>query len=300
VAGSVPRFVAMMNQEARAVGATRTHFANPDGLPNPDHVTTALDLARIAAAAIRNPTLVQVLGTKVLERYPMPSGPPQPMVNQDRLLWTFPGIVGGKIGFTDQAGNTMVAVARRHGMTLIAVVLHDVPWTYFGDVAGLLDYGFAHYHQVTLVPAGLALGRRPIAGVVGRSAPLETAGAVTWAVENGGQVAVTTHLAVPRRLPSGRPAGTPVGTLTVGVAGQGATSVPVVLARATPKPPPPARPWRLAWPDLALAAAAVAAAAAGAARRRAKSLRMHMHMRPRRRYRLRRDSVWMRLAGGSR
>lgn len=298
-AGSVPAFVAMMNREAQAVGATHTHFADPNGLPEPTHLTTALDLARIAGAAMREPEIVRILHTKVLERYPMPSGPPQPMVNQDRLLWTYPGIVGGKIGFTDQAGNTMVAVARRHGLTLIAVVLHDVPWTLFSDEANLLTYGFDHYEAATLVPAGLALARRPVAGVAGRTAVLEAAAPVTWVAPLGASVSVRTRLLAPRRVPAGRPRGAVVGSVAVYASGKFAGAVPVALARATPAVPlPRPSPWPgLAW-RLGLALAALVLARRAATGLRARTGRRGKPRR--RRYRVRRDSVWMRVAGGDR
>jgi D-alanyl-D-alanine carboxypeptidase (penicillin-binding protein 5/6) len=288
-AGSVPRFVAMMNREARALGATRTHFVNPDGLPDPRHLTTALDLARIAAAAVRQPELVRILGTQVLPDYPMPSGKPVPMVNQDRLLWTYPGIVGGKIGYTDQAGNTMVAIARRHGMTLVAVVLHDLPWTYFGDEAQLLDYGFAHFRRTVLVRAGAEVATRPVAGVPGRRAQVAAGRTVVWDVPQGGRVATALHLVAPARLPPGRRRGTAVGRLAVYAGGRLAARVPAVLARSTPVPPPP--PLGRRWGGALGLAAAAAVAWAWSRRRRA---------RPRRRYRLRRDSVWLRMAGGAR
>lgn len=296
-AGSVPRFVAMMNAEARAVGATRTHFVDPNGLPEPDHLTTALDLARIASVAIQQPEFLKILHTKVLERYPMPSGPPEPMVNQDQLLWTYPGILGGKIGFTDQAGNTMVAIARRNGLTLIAVVLHDVPWTLFGDESNLLDYGFANYHAGTLVPAGLVVGARPVAHLPSHRVSLEALASVPWAVGSSSSAPLRTVLEAPARVPAGRPRGTVVGSLAVYAGGALAGRVPVGLAQGTPKPPPPPRPWsglalRVLAGALALAllgrAVAVVRAAPGRARAR------------RRRYRLRRDSVWVRMAGGDR
>lgn len=291
-AGSVPRFVAMMNREARALGATRTHFVNPDGLPNPHHLTTALDLARIAAAAVRQPELVRILGTQVLPDYPMPSGRPVPMVNQDRLLWTYPGIVGGKIGYTDQAGNTMVAIARRHGMTLVAVVLHDLPWTYFGDEAQLLDYGFAHYRRAVLVRAGAEVATRPVARVPGRRAQVVAGRTVVWDVPRGARVTAALRLAAPARLPPGRRRGTAVGRVTVYAGGQLAARVPAVLARSTPAPPPP--PLGRRWGG-ALGLAAAAAVAWAWARRRGRR-----RARPSRRYRLRRDSVWLRMAGGAR
>lgn len=293
-AGSIPAFAAMMNAQAAAVGVTRSHFVDPSGLSAPGHLVTALDMARIAAAVLRQPEEVRILATKVLERYPMPSGPPQPMVNQDQLLWTYPGIVAGKIGFTDQAGNTMVAMARRHGMTLVAVVLHDVPWLYWNDEARLLDYGFGAYRRVVLLRAGTRVATLPVLHAADRKVALVTVRPVAWDVPQGPGPAVSTVLATPRHAPAGRARGTVVGSAEVLAGGRTAAVVAVALAAKTPRP---ARPPAQRYAAVAFGGAAalvLVAVATGIGGRRGG--RRHK----RRRYRLRRDSVWLRLAGGAR
>ena len=296
-AGSVPRFVAMMNAEAKALGAPGTHFANPDGLPNPAHYTTALGLARIAAADLRQPEVMRVLHTQVVEHYPLPTGSTAPMVNQDQLLWNYPGIIGGKIGYTPEAGNTMVAIARRHGTTLIAVVLHDVPWQLFQDEANLLNYGFARYRTVSLVLPGAVVARLTVRGEAHRLIPVVTTGSLRWDVVRGSAVHTMTRALLPHVLRPGEARGHEVGTLVVELGGRVVGRVPLALGQrvpALPPPPPPALPRELELLGAFLGAALVARRVQVVRRRRV----LGTALRRRRRYRLRRSPGRLRSAGG--
>ena len=96
VGGSTSDFAALMNQRAAAAGAKRTHFANPHGLTNPAHVTTARDLALIMRAAMTNPLFRQITGTKAYTwKY---SEKPEVLENHNRMLRTYTGFTGGKTG----------------------------------------------------------------------------------------------------------------------------------------------------------------------------------------------------------
>ncbi|MGH2452922.1 MAG: D-alanyl-D-alanine carboxypeptidase family protein [bacterium] len=142
VAGSVERFAVLMNQRARAAGATRSTFVVPHGLYDPAHLTTARDLALITREALRHPTFAALAREQVFtwQRHGLP---PRVVVNRNRLLWTFRGADGVKTGWIAQSGQCLVASATREGRQLIAVVLDSVD--VFGDAARLLEYGFAHY-----------------------------------------------------------------------------------------------------------------------------------------------------------
>ena len=150
VAGSVPAFVALMNEKAAKLGATNTHFTNPHGLPDPiNHYTTAYDLALISAYAMQNPNIVKIVSAReadisFLDRKAMH------VTNTNKLLKTYPGINGLKTGYTREAGDCLVAGANRNGVQLIAVVLNDDNrWT---DAAALLDYGFQQLSQKKALP----------------------------------------------------------------------------------------------------------------------------------------------------
>lgn len=140
VAGSVPKFARLMNEKARQVGAENSHFANPHGLPNPDHVTTAYDLAVIARAAISNPVLNQIVGTKSRQLMSL-DGSSHPVQNHNKLLWRYEGADGVKNGWTAAAQHTLIASATRGGHRLLVTILGDPSygWT---DAAKLLNFGF--------------------------------------------------------------------------------------------------------------------------------------------------------------
>ncbi len=141
IAGSVPAFVALMNAKANELGAANTHFSNPHGLPDPtNHYTTANDLARITARAMQNPEFRKIVATGDYS-VPLLNRPPLRISNSNKLLKSYPGANGVKTGYTEAAGDCLVAAASRGGVQLVVVLLNDDErWT---DAANLLDYGFA-------------------------------------------------------------------------------------------------------------------------------------------------------------
>jgi serine-type D-Ala-D-Ala carboxypeptidase (penicillin-binding protein 5/6) len=177
-AGTVNAFVARMNEEARRLGATQTHFGSPHGLYTPDNYTTAYDLSLITRAAMRNPTIAEIVRTKrwILR---VPGYAPRVLVNHNKLLSRFPGADGVKTGYVDESGLTLVASATRDGWRLIAVLLHTHDM--WGDSARLLSYGFAHYRLKTLARAGESLAvvevpaaKQPVVGTVAGDVTVDT------------------------------------------------------------------------------------------------------------------------------
>jgi D-alanyl-D-alanine carboxypeptidase (penicillin-binding protein 5/6) len=141
VGGSIPAFVDMMNAKAEQVGAINTHFSNPHGLPDPyNHYTTARDLGLIASYAMQKPEFVDIVSTKEYSVNFLNRGN-EYVTNTDKLLKMYPGANGIKTGFTNAAGECLVAGAKRGGVQLIAVVLNsDHRWD---DATALLNYGFS-------------------------------------------------------------------------------------------------------------------------------------------------------------
>ena len=152
LAGSVGSFAAHMNEKAKAIGAKDTHFVNPNGLPNPAHVSTAHDIARIAAYGMKNPKFRSFVGAKEREiTWVTPEKKRALMANTNRLLSTYEGATGIKTGYTNAAGGCLAASARRGGVELIAVVLGAADEeARFTDAAKLLDMGF---RRVKAAPA---------------------------------------------------------------------------------------------------------------------------------------------------
>lgn len=118
VAGSESAFVDLMNQYAKKLGMTHTHFADATGLPNPNHYTTASDLATLTKALITN---FPVDYTWYAQKKFTFNGITQ--YNRNKLLWQDPSVDGLKTGHTKTAGYCLIGSAKRHKMRLISVVL---------------------------------------------------------------------------------------------------------------------------------------------------------------------------------
>jgi D-alanyl-D-alanine carboxypeptidase len=146
VAGTTERFVARMNAKAVSLEMQGTHFTNPHGLDDPDHYSTAHDLALLTRQALRNPMFAHMVQTREA-RPSIQTGPNGRVVKwkllrtHNRLLGQFFGADGVKTGYTERAGRCLVASASRGAHQLITVLLNDTHrWT---DAEALLEYGFA-------------------------------------------------------------------------------------------------------------------------------------------------------------
>jgi D-alanyl-D-alanine carboxypeptidase len=137
------KFIAFMNQKASGMHLKDTQFANPSGLDDPSHYSSAYDLAVMLASVLRDyPDVSAVLGTRSISIPATPQHKAFRPYNLDRLLWSYPGTIGGKPGYTDAAGYCLAVAASRGGRTIVAVVLGTNQ--HFTDGARLLDFGFAH------------------------------------------------------------------------------------------------------------------------------------------------------------
>lgn len=136
-----------MNAKAFAVGANDTHATSPSGLDGPGGAgwTTPRDLAVIFRAAMANPVFAQITAQPTAV-FPADTGE-RVLINQDELLFRYPGAIGGKTGFTDAARKTFVGAAQRDGRRLVIAMMYglvrDGGPTYWDQAATLLDWGFA-------------------------------------------------------------------------------------------------------------------------------------------------------------
>lgn len=136
------KFIGWMNEDAENIGALRTHFSNPHGLPDPiNHFTTAYDLALITDAGFKTRGFEEYVSTPYHTVMFQNRAKGVPVVNTNKLLITYPGANGVKTGTTRAAGRCLVSSARRGDILLIAVVLNGGE-NVFRDSALLLDYGF--------------------------------------------------------------------------------------------------------------------------------------------------------------
>ena len=156
ISGSVAEFAKLMNKKAAELGCTNTHFVNPNGLPDDDHYSTPLDMARITANAYRTPLFVKIVSTQKYSFFNNIRNQQQDLFNENKMLWRYEGCYGVKSGYTDKAGHCLVVGAHRNGIQLIAVVMDaDEKWD---DTAKMLDYGFSVLHPVTLFNKGKQFG----------------------------------------------------------------------------------------------------------------------------------------------
>lgn len=148
VAGSREAFADMMNQEAAKLGCTGTHFANPSGLFDTNHYTTAHDMALIGAAAMNNKKFLEIedcTSHKLAATKRVPEGNTVYMEHK-MLLRGSPyydeRVIAGKTGYTKDAGNTLITMAKSDGRRLVSVVLADKNPYHYIDTKALLDLGF--------------------------------------------------------------------------------------------------------------------------------------------------------------
>ncbi len=147
--GTEDAFAQMMNEYARRLGMSRSHFVNSDGLPAPDHYTSARDMATLASALIRE--FPQYYGLFSLREF-MWNNIRQG--NRNTLLGKDPSVDGLKTGHTDAAGYCLVASADRDGMRLISVVMGAPSERAREEAsAALLNYGYAFYETLRIKTA---------------------------------------------------------------------------------------------------------------------------------------------------
>ena len=165
IGGSIENFAAMMNARAVELGCTGTHFTNACGMPDPNHVTTAHDMALIMRAAVEREDCRKIAGTG---SYTIPAtnmSGERSVTNHDPLLlnkdFMYSGLIGGKTGYTDAAQNTLVNAASRDGFTLVCVTMHavDAPKAAF-DHVNLFNYGYDNFEMCEVLPAEYCVAGR--------------------------------------------------------------------------------------------------------------------------------------------
>jgi D-alanyl-D-alanine carboxypeptidase (penicillin-binding protein 5/6) len=150
VSGSEEQFAVKMNAEAARLGLTNTHFTNATGLADPQHYSTAADIAKLTAALIRDYPEYYPLYSQKEFRYNNIT-----QANRNRLLWTDPYVDGVKTGHTDAAGWCLVASAKRNERRLLSVVMGaQSDSSRAAESQKLLNWGFQAFDTVQLYQSG--------------------------------------------------------------------------------------------------------------------------------------------------
>lgn len=145
IAGSHEAFVELMNKKAAEIGMKNTHFANCNGLHDPDHYTTAADYALLGRYALNFPQLLEICSVKHYRIREDTSRPFQ-YDNKNKLLWFYPGTDGFKTGWTEDAGYCFIGTCLRNNLRLVSVVMGvPVAKKHFSETQILYNYGFSQF-----------------------------------------------------------------------------------------------------------------------------------------------------------
>lgn len=246
VGGTEPGFVQMMNEYARRLGLNSTHYVNSDGLPAPEHYSTARDVSTLANALIRDfPQYYSLFGLREF----MWNNIRQP--NRNGLLGKDPSVDGLKTGHTDSAGYCLATSASRNGMRLVSVVMGAPNIKAREEAsAALLAYGYTYYETIRLKSANETVLRPHVYKAASEFAAIGVQHDVYATVARGQAATVTTRALLSHEpLVAPLAAGQSVGELTV-TDGSGAAiaRVPLVALAAVPQ----GGLWARAWDSVAL------------------------------------------------
>lgn len=158
IAGNEGAFAEMMNQEAKQLGMTHSHFMNATGMPMDGHYSSALDMAILARNIIKDSAkYYPIYSEKEFTFNGIKQG------NRNALLYTDPSVDGLKTGHTDDAGYCLVASSKRGPMRLIAVVMGTPSMDErASQTRAILNWGFSNFENTTLRPAGQSLATTPV------------------------------------------------------------------------------------------------------------------------------------------
>lgn len=224
VAGSEETFAGLMNKQAARLGMKSSHFTNATGLPDPEHYTTARDIALVTAALIQEfPQFYVWDGTKEFEY----NGIKQK--NRNRLLWRDPAVDGVKTGYTKNAGYCLVASAKRGDMRLISVVLGtSSPEARAQSSLELLNYGFRFYEGYKLYPASQPVDQLRVWKGEIEDLPVGPAQDVYVTIPRGSYVRLSARMEKASDITAPVGKGARVGDIVVDLAGKELARVPLV------------------------------------------------------------------------
>lgn len=231
IAGSEGAFVQMMNAQAQSLGMTNTNFMDATGLPNPQHYSSAQDLAILARAIVRTfPQDYHYFSQKWLTY----NNIKQP--NRNRLLWRYKYADGLKTGHTSEAGFCLIASAQKEGMRLISVVLGTpTDEARADDSQALLTYGFRFFKTTELYQAGSTLANPRVYFGKNKTTPVGLENALYATVPVGSAKNIKTNQQIQSPLKAPLKQGQNVGTLTLTLDGKTLASAPLVTLAANPK-----------------------------------------------------------------
>ncbi|NRD76772.1 D-alanyl-D-alanine carboxypeptidase [Bacillus sp. BRMEA1] len=163
VAGSVPGFATLMNDEVKKLGLKNTHFVTPNGLHDPNHYTTAHDMALIMKEALKHPNVLKALSTQSVD---IKTSLQTKRISNHSLVHKQPNshVIAGKTGYTDIAQNTLVEYLEKDNKQVIAVVMKTNLGNEYSDIQKMANYAFDHMKVEKVVSKGSVVGVKKVNG----------------------------------------------------------------------------------------------------------------------------------------
>lgn len=242
VGGSPEEFVRMMNRSAEEHGLRESHFENPVGLDDPDHRSSARDLAGIARLALEYPELRELLGTRsaVIDAGSSASTLREiPLENTNELLGSYPPATGAKTGTTPAAGESLVASASAGDESYITVFLDAADR--FGAAAESLEYGFSEYDRRRVLQEGRVYTTEPLPSRPDEEVELAAGESAEALVANDAEVG--RRIEIDEELPGSAERGERLGRVVAEVDGRRVAQAPLVAAEGYEEAPM----WRKLW-----------------------------------------------------
>ncbi|MGM8939809.1 D-alanyl-D-alanine carboxypeptidase family protein [Psychrobacter glaciei] len=224
IAGSEDSFAILMNEQAQKLGMENTHFVNSTGMPDEGHEASALDLAKLARAIVKNSgDYYGIYAEKEFTYNGITQG------NRNALLSTDSTVDGLKTGHTDAAGYCLVASSNRDGMRLISVIMGTESQQARADQSReLLNWGFGHFTTVTKAPAGQFVSKIPVWFGEAEEVELTTGDNLQILTSKTQKNKITTVVDIPESLEAPIKKGQEVGKLMAVIDGKAVASVPII------------------------------------------------------------------------
>lgn len=228
VSGSVDAFSALMNKKASEIGAVDSNFTNPHGLSDDNHYTTAYDLAKITAYALRNPKFKEIVSTRTKSIPWKDHDYNRHLVNHNKFLTRYEGCIGVKTGFTKATGRCLVTAVEKNGLCLVCVTLNaSDDWN---DHQTLYDNAFLEYSPYKIKTAGETTMVAEIKKGSADTINLVANQDIYMPLKQGEETSLTTVSTPFEDLQAPVQKGDCIGTLTVSINGDPCGEFPLVAA----------------------------------------------------------------------
>ncbi|MGE6328783.1 D-alanyl-D-alanine carboxypeptidase family protein [Psychrobacter pacificensis] len=224
IAGSEASFAILMNEQAQKLGMENSHFVNSTGMPAEGHEASALDLAKLARAIVKNSgDYYSIYSEKEFTYNGITQG------NRNALLATDPTVDGLKTGHTDAAGYCLVASSNRDGMRLISVIMGTKSQQARADQSReLLNWGFGHFTTVTKAPAGQFVSKVPVWFGEADEVELATGDNLQILTSKTQKNKITSVVDIPDSLEAPIKKGQEIGKMMAVIDGKAVASVPII------------------------------------------------------------------------